>query len=47
MKHAEENIDWSLGMRPLESHAIASLLLRRAAWRWLSGLVVCLLVRWL
>lgn len=26
MKHAEENIDWSQGIRPLESYAIASLL---------------------
>ena len=49
MKHAEENIDWSQGIRPLESYAIASLLgcgmFCMAAV--VVGLVVCLLVRWL
>ena len=49
MKHAEERIDWSLGMRPLGSYAIASLLgcgaLCMAAV--VVGLAVCLLVRWL
>mgnify|MGYP000969941793 FL=1 len=47
MKHAEENIDWSQGMRPLESYAIASLLgcgaLCMAAV--VVGLVVCVLAR--
>ena len=30
MRHAEENIDWSLGMRPLESYAIAEKRIREA-----------------
>ncbi len=49
MKHAEENIDWSQGIRPLESYAIASLIgcgaLCMAAV--VVGLIVCLIVRWL
>jgi hypothetical protein len=49
MRHAEENIDWSLGMRPLESYAIASLLgcgaLCMAAV--VVGLVAIAMVRWL
>ena len=49
MRHAEENIDWSLGIRPLESYAIASLLGCGALCMAVVvvGLVVCLLVRWL
>jgi len=49
MKHAEENIDWSQGIRPLESYAIASLLGCGALCMAgvVVGLVVCLLVRWL
>jgi hypothetical protein len=49
MKHAEENIDWSQGIRPLESYAIASLLgcgaLCMAAV--VVGLVAIAIVRWL
>ena len=49
MRHAEENIDWSLGMRPLESYAIVSLLgcgaLCMAAV--IIGLAVWAVVRWL
>ena len=49
MKHAEENIDWSQGIRPLESYAIASLLgcgaLCMAAV--VLGLVAIAIVRWL
>ena len=49
MRRTEERIDWSLGMRPLESYAIASLLgcgaLCMAAV--VVGLVAIALMRWL
>ena len=49
MRHAEERIDWSLGMRPLESYAIASLIgcgaLCMAAV--VVGLVAIALMSWL
>jgi len=49
MKHAEENIDWSQGIRPLESYAIASLLgcgaICMAAV--IIGLIVWAVARWM
>lgn len=49
MRHAEERIDWSQGIRPLESYAVASLLgcgaLCMAAV--VVGLVAIAIVRWL
>ena len=49
MKHAEENIDWSQGIRPLESYAIASLLGCGALCMAgvVVGLVAIAIVRWL
>ena len=49
MKHAEENIDWSQGIRPLESYAIASLLGCGALCMAVVvvGLVAIALMRWL